>query len=450
VAAVWSWGPRPAERAIRYSASASVVQTGRAEEGLADQSPANCEQLKGEILSDANLLRLLARFAPAGIPAGPGEVSGDPIERLRRDLEVTVSQSPSQDQLEITVACRGEDSTRVVGLVNQLATMVADDHRQASLAAATRAWQQAHQAAAGGHRKLLAARAALDRFLAEHFQEHQALAEKLEALARAESRQSKSPEPVATRRTIANPEWVELDRTRKELAERREELLVTRTPQHPMIRDLDAKILRLEQALASVPREIPDDADAPVIAHPLLDAPPMQPPKGATAETEPTATFGRVLPAADMVEHGPAAEKYRQLCDAADDAQKTYDRLAEAEQAAAERRLEAPEFELRLAQQCQASRPGDGSSRLLLIALVAGLALAAGAGMISTGMTADPPFRTISQAQASLPAPIIGVVPSERVSFGDSEPRPASNRTLAVWGLVVVAICLISLVVYLS
>lgn len=445
VAAVLTWAPRTAKQPARYSASASVIRTGVPDAGPSDQSPTDDGQLKNAVLSDANLRRLAARQGPAAPDAAPA----DPIESLRRDLDVTVSRSPADDQLEIAVACSGEDPARVVGLVNDLATIVADDYRQQAAVATTGAWQQARQAAADAHQRLLATRAALDDFLAEHFRKQEAMAEKVKASAEEQSRQAKTPEPIPTSRMIVNSEWLELDRTRQELADRREEMLVTRTPQHPMVLELDAKLRRVEKELASVPREVPDEPLPPVVAHPLLDSPPMQPPEDATAEAEPTATLGRVLPAIDMSEYGPTAEKYRQLCDEADEAQETYDRLADAEQVAAERRLEMPEVEVRLAQQCQTARPADGSSRALLIALVAGLALAAGAGMISTGMSTDPPLRTISQAQVGLPAPIVGVLPCEG-ALRDEEPRSASSRTLAVWGIILVAVCLVSLAVYLT
>lgn len=453
---VWWAGDRAKpDRPPSYSAAATIVHRQPAAarpDARENLSPADRDQIAGEITSDANLRRVLARLEP---PAGTAQRPGDPVDRARRSLDVTVAETPTPGQLEITIACRGEDPERVVRLVNQLAAQYAEDERAAVEAAATGAWHNVHEQADQARQRLLAARDALDGFLRQHFQGHRNLAKAIDdAAAQSRAEKTAAADSAGKRPMIDNPQWVEIDQARQTLLDRRAEMLTTRTAEHPAIRDLDLKIAQLEHSMAGIPRQIRDDAEPSVVTHPMVDAPRMQPPPHAEgsrpAARDPSAVVGRVVPAEEAPDHGLAAQKYSALSAAADEAQESYDRLAEAELGAYQRRLEMPSVDLRLAPRCENATAGHGSSRLLLVALLSGLAMAAGVGMISAGLGADPPLQTMAEAQAALPVPVVGAVPFRGDSAGQAEPRTSGSRWLALWGLALVAICGLALLVYLS
>ena len=446
-AAVWWAGPPTVEAPASYTASATVVRTQPASSlsaGAAGAGRADRDELIRRVTSEAGLRRALAKLPS---PAGPAAT----IDALRRHLSVAASETAVPGESEIHLSYVGSDPGRVVDLINVLARQVAEEERAAFTASTVQAWHQARQNTEQARRKLSVARTNLESFLAAHFEEHRQLAEAIESAGRQWSPMPQAAGSAAAARKIDNSEWVDLDRSRRELLRLRDELLVTRMPQHPTVVELDSKIAELEESLARVPREIPDEADPPVIAHPMIGAPPMQPPTEAAALEEPSAALGRVLPAQGGLGHGLSAQKYFELAAAVEAAKQSHERLAEAEQQAAERCLAAPGIELHLAQQPEATELCDkGSAQLLLVALAAGLAFAAGAGMLATGLAAEPPLETVAQAQAALPVPIVGLVPLEDDGSGEAVPRQFPDRALALWGMVLMAVCGLGLLVYFS
>jgi hypothetical protein len=89
--------------------------------------------------------------------------------------------------------------------------------------------------------------------------------------------------------------------------------------------------------------------------------------------------------------------------------------------------------------------PAPVSPGLVLIALVAGLAVAGGVGLIQAGFDTDRPLESVEEAEAALGVPIVGVIPTPDAG---SEPLidgsvPRSNGLMQIIaGTSVVAVSL--------
>ena len=190
------------------------------------------------------------------------------------------------------------------------------------------------------------------------------------AKARLANRPAK-PQPAAM---IDNPQWLALDRQLGELQQRRDEMLVSRTPVHPAVQDLDTRITGLKDQLAATTRQIPRGrADEPGSADPALSA------GSSTAIGGADSPATQLLARADqekLESLGLAAEKSGQACDDAESAVKKTLQQQEA----------GPQFTIEAAQVVENPPPVDyGWRRLMATTLLSALLMAFGVGSLSMG-----------------------------------------------------------------
>lgn len=451
--AVYLAGLNKAGRSERYSATATIHQQlpgcdAPSTDGPAATPAPDAIDISKQIVSEENLRRVLDELIPQPNGATRGHVSAETsetIEQVRQNLRAGLAKSSAGDQLQISIGYTGEDPDRVVRLVNGLAEQYAGDRRRSLEATARQSYHHARQAAETARQQFLAAGSRLEEFLQRHFQEHQSPAAAMSTL-----RPPPAPSAEPGLPMIDNPHWVELDHQREELARHRAELLVERTPLHPEVRDVELRIAQLEQRLEGMPRQIPNrQSHRPDPSRPPLDGPKTEPPP----VDSPSASTYPVLPGPTPQEQTEAAQSFLVLKQQADQAQQEYQRLAQVERQAWQRQLQVPNIQVLPAQRCEVSRRSGHSARLILAALASGLALAIGAGMISTGLGGDRPYNTLAEAQAGLPLAIVGAVPAADHAEGSDSTHPrrdGGGPATVISGVIVIAICITILLVYMT
>ena len=224
----------------------------------------------------------------------------------------------------------------------------------------------------------LLAREAADKAQREHAQDvtrletfRRQLDEAAEAAAKARS--ANRPAKPQLSAMIDNPQWLALDRQLGELQQRRDEMLVSRTPAHPAVQDLDTRITGLKDQLAATTRQIPrGHADETGPADPALSAGSSTAIGGADSPTT------QLLARADQEKLESlklAAEKSGQACD---DAESAVKKTLQQQEAGPQFTIEAAQFVenplpvdygwRRLMATTLLERPADGLQRRLLVA----------------------------------------------------------------------------------
>lgn len=442
-------------RSSGYTATATIYHRFTPSDGRAADDPAavlprpDPTRIEQQIGCDANLRRALGRLAQADSGRAGNVSSAGPAEspaQLRRRLRVVTDETSSPGQLRTSISFADRNRDRAVRLVNHLARQYAEQSRTAVDGTFNRRYLEARSAADLARRAFREAKGQLEAFLAGHFQEAPAETEPEtggpsatppSAAGRA------APAPTAARpsRMVDNPEWVELDRQLAELEGQRSQLLVERMPVHPEVQDIDARIARLQQHLASVPMQIAearaeDRNDSPRPAAEAAHPTPL-------AE-DPSAMPALGDPAEKAHEQAEAARQFWAKKGACDRAEQTLDRLALLERRAWEEQRKVPQIDVQLAEAGENPESAVPASRLLLVALIAGLAVAAGVGMVSTGLAGDPPLATPAAAQAVLPVPIVGAITATGPAAADAagpQSRHVGGLAMTVYGTVLIAIC---------
>jgi hypothetical protein len=333
-------------------------------------------------------------------------------------------------QWRTTIAYTTSDATQATQLVNRLAEHFAAVQRAA--ASVSSVSPAAGQAAEGTRAELQRAQAELDRFLQEHFAEvQQRLEPPQPAASRGSAEESATPwspaGATADKPTmVENPQWVELNDRIAQMEQRRAELLLSRTAMHPSVQDLEGELARSEQQLKEIPRQIPAEEHATASA-PATPTVPPQPPK---ADSQPVAQNG-----------GTLAKRFEELRQAVEQARL---HCQEAAQCDRPNLPSGPPLEIQLADGSRRLEGARSSQRWLLAALAAGLAMAAGAGMVSMGMV-EQPLSNATDAQAALPVPIVGVIStqsSEPIRVVSGGAQVLAQSLLVISGVALMVICL--------
>ena len=401
-------------------------------------------RIEQQIVSDASLRRALGSLAPAGngragdvASAGPAESPG----QVRGTLRVVAVETSSPDQLRISISSTDPDRDRAVRLVNNLAGQYAQQRRAALEATLSRSYFEARNAAELAHREFLEATGQLEAFLAGHFEKSPGETEPEAGGPVATTPPAAGPAAANPSRIIDNPEWVELDRQLADLQRQRAQLLVERMQAHPEVQDIDVRIARLQEHLASVPMQI--------VEEPGEGREDLPPAAGEAARQPPLAQDPSTMPAqgdpADRPrEHAEAARQFWAKKGARDRAEQTWDRLALEERRAWEEQRKVPQIDVQLAEAGEISESADPRPRVLLAALIAGLAMATGVGMLWSGFAGDSPLATLAQAQAALPVPIVGAIAATGPSAADAaglQSRHLGGRAMILYGTLLIAIC---------
>jgi hypothetical protein len=413
---------------------------------------------------------------------GPGP-TGEQVEQVRRGLRVSANRT-SDARFGIAISYADRDPDRTLGIVNALAKWYAKEHRTKEHRTKVgpggrQEYVRAQQAAERARQEYFDAKGRFDDFIDQHFLKQQSLADRTakwkhalpsardstgdreDAFPAHRDRQvtprlvTPGPGQIERERELAQVERQldELQRQLAELEERRASLLVSRTPLHPAVQDVDARIAGLKERLASIRAQAPvQPSSVPAVPEPPAPTSAASTPAGPTNAARTIAgskqlsgTCGEVLINAMADELAEELEAFRGLQEAVDLAREKYDRLAEIKRRAWEAGRARPSIELELAEACEACPPAHGSPRSVLVALASALAVAFGVGLIWTGFDVDPPLASLAEAEASLPVPVVGAIPEAGwASDGASKRHSQRAGRLAtiIYGVLVIVVCL--------
>jgi hypothetical protein len=347
--------------------------------------------IRGDITSPASLARAMDRMkSPGGSPTNRlgDATTSSPPKIVLEDLTVTCEEDAPPWTYRVSIAYAGGDAEFSARLVNALAEQYADDCRDGLQRELRHAAEEARQATATAREEYARLKAESDA-LSQRYRRSE------------EARTRAAPKPTPPPPMADNPDWIERNRELVQLQRQRRDLLVDRTPLHPEVQSIEAQIARAEQELGAIPRQVPVEATPP--------ADPPGEPSGAVGGPEAMAAGGTPAPeqSAQWVETLHAQRRQLQA------AGEKVDRLAAQERQASEAALRLPRIETQSAVVPEAV-PGPGRSAIWPVwALLAALATAVGAAMISHGVAIDPPLRSPAEVRANLPIPVVAVFRAE-------------------------------------
>ena len=414
------------------TASATVCQRFPAD-GFTGLALPNEADITRRIAEPGNLRRALSEDFS-------GSVTSDLIGRVHENLRISLDQGLSPDRLQVSIGYLDEDPHRAAQVVNALARQYASDQNEVLAAMARKSCRDASDASEAASREFFEAKARFYQFLELHFNEHGERAGRTQISLTSQT--SYSPEPAISQSDtragmVENPDWSELSRRVSNLVRKRDEFLVNKTSLHPEVRAIENQILDFQKRLDEVPRYLPD---------PNWIQPKIEPRPGAES-AQPSQGSPRV-PEATIQEHEAAVRDFYMYKAAVDNAAEAYERLSLAERLTWQKQSSPSTMELQLAAVEEKTQAPRQSSGLPLVALTAALAMAAGVGMISSGLGHDPTLDTADQVRAKLPIPVVGIIPAANrasATAGRRQRRPLGGFGMIGYGVVLVFICMLIL-----
>jgi len=334
--------------------------------------------------------------------------------------------------------------TESISLANRLAEEFAESVRDRQKRGAQQAHDEAKRSTARAAKRLAEAQSRLDRFLQDAF--------------------TASEKPTLAAKKV-NPDWLAVRRRLDHARRYREQLLVDRTPLHPMVRAADEEIADLEERLAAIPHElVPELGDRAEelreMTEPLPEPPGIIGPAAEDVDkleqslgrfTPPTlealspATTAELPPAGAPPKAAPPDRRERFLALKHDVkvAQADYERAAAHERATHRRLVNLPPIEV-VAARLVTGQPVAASRlpRVSLAALMVALAGAVGVGMVASGIWGGATFADATEARAALSVPILATVPpADHVSTWARRRRLLERWVQVVCGLFLLAVC---------
>jgi hypothetical protein len=213
---------------------------------------------------------------------------------------------------------------------------------------------------------------------------------------------------------VDNPQWNEAVRRLGELEERRRVLLFERTPLHPSVQEIEMRISDLRREMAAIPPKIAQAA-GPWQNPPLASRLPPPPPAELDAARQTAATMHRQVEQSDAAAHAALAARTAGL------------------------RIDLVPAET----VPEPATPVHTPATLLAAALAAATSSVIGLALISYGASLAPAVSNISELQALLPVPVLGVVPAT----DGLAPPPSTRRRRAVRCATIVAGLLVLLAI---
>ncbi len=344
-----------------------------------------------EITNDENLRRTLDQVATGGATPEP-----DRPHDFKKSLHVNLHAVDTSGESRLAISYSGPHPAGA-DLVNTLARRYVDTHAHRISDSARQAIQAAKQTANQAHKKMVTSRSELDTLLAKRLT---------------------SPAMVdTTAGTSAGSGRKALEKELATLRATRIELLVERTPLHPVVQDVEAKIGRLEARLAETSPQ-------------------------AIADSQAWPRSSRASETTDQLGHQAALAAYEKLrlqyADARDVSEEKYE---------AARALEA-KFETIGGVKMHVSRwatPALPDATLATSSVVMAILLAVFCGSVIAirGVPDDPTFRAGEEVEAELTLPVVGVVPAEPGTPRSRPFRlPITTRCIKLGSEVVLAVFL--------
>jgi len=378
---------------------------------------AQLTQLHREIASEANVGRALDRLNTAeketnrtGSEAFPPRAL---VRRVQQGLRVLASEPDQPCVVTISLHLTGDDRTLTVPVVHQLATQLADDCRGLLRSPTDPGRVEAESAVAAAHDRLAQATSRCDTFVRTHLAENRRRAE--EAVAQAVSSEVETPPPaifpprteVAPPSMRDNPAWTEAKRTLTALEDERSDLLVQRTPLHPLVIDVDARIEQMTHRLGQIPPRIAAEPDALADQTPVVPSLPPEPVVLPPVESHPEPAPPSRL---NLAEHTATVAQYKTLWAEVADALEQHSRAIAAGRRVSASRVAKDPVEISMRGPSAPADPPSSPTGFLLAMLAAVLAIVGILSLAPLLRRGDPVFSTLEQAQAQLPIPVIGTV----------------------------------------
>jgi hypothetical protein len=254
----------------------------------------------------------------------------------------------------------------------------------------------------------------------------------LEAAALAAARVEVKKEVLGT---IENPAWRELHEKIVAFQQRRDQLLIDRTPLHPAVQEVVAQMTVLQERLAKIPEQIPDP-------HKQTASQPSEPmglPLSGEIRNETSPVFDvQALSPSDRKrfdELTQAVEKARSECVEAESAEKLASQASQTK----------PALEISEAQVVEnLPKPDLGWQRLAVATLTSGLLMAFGFGAFILGVMTLPPVMNAAELEADLDMTILGVVPNKGLAINATTLCLRKTRLrylLLALGMILMCIC---------
>ncbi|NQU21165.1 MAG: hypothetical protein HQ567_07770 [Candidatus Nealsonbacteria bacterium] len=419
-AGIYQWGKTPpSEGSAEQVESTAKIYYEPVDDSRWRQS-ADPERFEREITSTENLRQAVRRLG-CQVSALPDETPEATVmrtvERIRRGLHVTASDTAALGRVEVALTFRGrpvDDPARMVnGLAEDFAESIRRDHKEQT----RRVYDDARQASQAAELEFTRAKARLDGFSDRHFQQLESATEPPET----DAPILPPPDPRPT--VIDNPDWIALTGQLDELIRSRAEMLIDMTELHPKVLQINIEIAALQQRLQTVARLIhgsPATIAGTAVPQPLAERP-------ATTQRQ-----------------AELAQTVQSLKANADTAEETYRQASQTERAAWQRHQQQPRIELMLAGPTVLPASHQPPTGLLSVALAAGLAAVAGMGLFSTGVAMEPTLNTVDQIEAALTVPVIGTVAAITPADDSSAVGPwqsVARAALIFTGLLLIAGC---------
>lgn len=214
---------------------------------------------------------------------------------------------------------------------------------------------------------------------------------------------------------IENPRWLELRQKISRLEQRRDQLLVDRTPLHPAVREIGDEISDARGKLAAIPRQIVD--------HNVKTAPASPSDNRIVEESQ-----------QKRAELTAAVENSRLACENAD---RTAKEILQKQQAGLRLVVQYATAE-------QDPTPTDvGWQRLIWTSLMASVLMTFGVGAVSAGVKIEPPVATVAEVESDLGMPVLGVIPSDEAEVDAAAifHQYRTRRTAIALGLLLIVGC---------
>jgi hypothetical protein len=222
---------------------------------------------------------------------------------------------------------------------------------------------------------------------------------------------------------IDNPRWTDLQRQISDLDRRRQQLLVDRTPLHPVVLEVEERLTDVRKQLAATPKQIPSNHIR-------------------------TAVPADVKASAPTLVDEVGAKKSRRELDRLTAAIET-SRLARKEAEQAEKRAlqelkAAPQFVFERPEAVENPPQVDyGWRRLIWTTIAASLLMAFGFASVGFGSSIEPAVANIEEIEAALGEPVIGVIPNEGcpVDVAAIHGQALARRTAISFGVILIVAC---------
>ena len=356
-----------------------------------DFAQGDADEIAEEITNDENLHRTFDQVATGG--ATP---ELDRLHNFKKSLHVNLHAVDTSGESRLEISYSGPHPAGA-DLVNTLARRYVDTHAHRIPDSARQAIQAAEQIANQAHKKMVATRSELDTLLAKHLT---------------------SPATVdTTAGTSAGSGRKELKKELATLRATRTELLVERTPLHPVVQDVEAKIGRLEAQLADTSSQ-------------------------AVADSQAWHGSNRAAETKNQLGHQAALAAYEKLRLQYADARDAYEEKYEAARALEVKFETTGSVKMHVSRWATPALPDATlatSSALMAIML----AVFCGSVIAIRGVPDDPTFRAGEEVEAELTLPVVGVVPVEPGTPRSRPLRlPVTTRCIKLGSEVVLAVFL--------